>query len=88
MPIRPHIDAGRIRAYSVNSVNRYSLLNEQMPPHLKAELLTDRYMVDEVLPAIRSDTGQADARPATTGASWERFWRPTLTSNIPINFAA
>jgi len=24
----------------VNSVNRYSLLNDQMPPHLTAELLT------------------------------------------------
>jgi esterase/lipase superfamily enzyme len=38
--IKPLIEAGLIRAYSINSVNRHSLLNEQMPPHLKAELLT------------------------------------------------
>ncbi len=68
--IKPFIDAGRIRAYSINSVNRYSLLNEQMPPKVKAELLTryDRYIVDEVLPLIRNDNG-SDARPITTGAS-------------------
>jgi len=73
--IRPHIESGRVRAYSINSVNRYSLLNQQMPPHLKAELLTrfDRYIVDEVLPAIRTDTRQADARPLTTGASLGAF---------------
>src|SRR4029453_6570558 len=72
--IRPHIERGKIRAYSVNSVNRYSLLNEKMPPHLKAELLTrfDRYLVDEVLPLIRQEAG-ADARPITTGASLGAF---------------
>ena len=46
--IEPLIEAGKIRAYSINSVNRYSLLNDQMPPNLKAELLTrfDRYIID------------------------------------------
>jgi esterase/lipase superfamily enzyme len=73
--IRPHIERGQIRAYSINSVNRYSLLNEQMPPPLKAELLTrfDRYVTAEVLPLIRKDTGQADVRPLTTGASLGAF---------------
>ena len=72
--IKPFIDAGRIRAYSINSVNRYSLLNEQMPPKLKAELLTryDRYIVDEVLQLIRHEN-RADARPITTGASLGAF---------------
>ena len=69
--IRPFIESGRVRAYSVNSVNRYSLLNEQAPPHVKAELLTryDRYLTDEVLPLIRQDTGDGGARPVVTGAS-------------------
>src|SRR6185295_14214194 len=50
--IKPLIEAGRIRAYSINSVNRWSLLNEEMPPKMKAELLTryDRYITEEVLP--------------------------------------
>src|SRR6266851_7479788 len=73
--IKPLIESGRLRAYSINSVNRYSLLNEQMPPHLKAELLTqyDRYITDEVLPLIRKDSGNDDARPLTTGASLGAF---------------
>src|SRR5437879_11884083 len=55
--VKPFIDAGRIRAYSINSVNRYSLLNEQMPPKLKPELLTryERYMVDKFLQIISNE---------------------------------
>ena len=63
--IKPFIEAGQLRAYSINSVNRYSLLNEQMPPPMKAELLTryDRYITDEVLPLIRKDCGDGESRP-------------------------
>src|SRR5262245_66048248 len=73
--IKPFIEAGRLRAYSVNSVNRYSLLDEQMPAPMKAELLTqyDRYITDEVLPLIRKDCGVGENRPVTTGASLGAF---------------
>jgi esterase/lipase superfamily enzyme len=72
--IKPFIERGLIRAYSINSVNRYSLLNEEMPAKLKAELLTryDRYIIDEVLPLIRRESGE-DARPITMGASLGAF---------------
>jgi esterase/lipase superfamily enzyme len=72
--IAPFIDSGKIRAYSINSVNKYSLLNEQMPAPMKAALLTkfDRYITDEVLPLIRKEAGE-DARPLTTGASLGAF---------------
>jgi esterase/lipase superfamily enzyme len=72
--IRPFIDSGKIRAYSINSVNKYSLLNEQMPPQMKAQLLTqfDRYITTEVLPLIRNECGD-EARPLTTGASLGAF---------------
>jgi esterase/lipase superfamily enzyme len=86
--IGPFIDGGKIRAYSINSVNRYSLLNEQMPPHLKAQLLTqyDRYLTDEVLPLIRKDTGQDDARPLTTGASLGAFLAANMYFKHPDLF--
>jgi esterase/lipase superfamily enzyme len=73
--IKHLIEAGRVRAYSINSVNRYSLLNDQASPQWKAELLTryDRYITDEVLPLIRQDAGDASARPITTGASLGAF---------------
>ena len=69
------IESGKVRAYSINSVNRYSLLNEQASPEWKAELLTryDRYVTDEVLPLIRNETGDAGGRPITTGASLGAF---------------
>src|SRR5207249_3116941 len=58
-----------------NSVNHWSLLNEQMPPKMKAELLTryDRYITDEVLPLIRNENPEEHARPLTTGASLGAF---------------
>jgi esterase/lipase superfamily enzyme len=73
--LAPLINAGRLRAYSINSVNRYALLNDQAPPNVKAELLAryDRYVVQEVLPLIRVDTGDPHARPVTTGASMGAF---------------
>ena len=69
--IAPFIEHGKIRAYSINSVNKWSLLNKEMPPKLKAELLTryDRYITEEVLPLIRNDNEEQFARPITTGAS-------------------
>ncbi|HXH69177.1 MAG TPA: alpha/beta hydrolase-fold protein, partial [Pyrinomonadaceae bacterium] len=68
--IKPFIESGLLRAYSINSVNRYSLLNEQASPQWKAELLSryDRYITEEVMPLIRDECGQ-DAKPLTTGAS-------------------
>src|SRR4029453_14672873 len=73
--IKPYFKPGLWGAYSINSVNRYSLLNEQMPAPMKAELLTryDRYITDEVLPLIRNDCGNSDSRPITTGASLGAF---------------
>jgi len=73
--IKHHIEAGRVRAYSVNSVNCYSLLNQEASPWVKGELLTryDRYVTDEVLPLISRDAGDEGARPLTTGASLGAF---------------
>ena len=68
--IKDLIEEGRVRAYSINSVNKYSLLNEESHPGWKVEMLTryDHYVTDEVLPLIRNECGP-DAMPLTTGAS-------------------
>lgn len=72
--IKDLIEAGKIRAYSINSVNKYSLLNRESHPAWKVEMLSryDRYIMDEVLPLIRNECGP-DARPLTTGASLGAF---------------
>src|SRR3954466_3565536 len=67
--IKPFIEVGLIRAYSINSVNKYSLLNKESHPAWKVEMLAryDKYVRDEVLPLIHNECG--DVRPLTTGAS-------------------
>lgn len=72
--IKELIEQGKIRAYSINSVNKYSLLNRESHPGWKVEMLNryDRYIVDEVLPLIRNECGP-DARPLVTGASLGAF---------------
>ena len=72
--IKYFIENGLIRAYSINSVNKYSLLNRQSHPAWKVEMLSryDRYIMDEVLPLIRNECGD-DAKPLTTGASLGAF---------------
>ncbi len=85
--IKPFIESGLLRAYSINSVNQYSLLNDNASPALKAELLTryDRYVVDEVLPLIRKECG-GDVRPLTTGASLGAFLAANCYFKHPDNF--
>lgn len=72
--IRELIDGGLIRAYSINSVNKYSLLNRESHPGWKVEMLSryDRYILEEVLPLIRNECGPG-AMPLTTGASLGAF---------------
>jgi esterase/lipase superfamily enzyme len=72
--IKPLIEAGKIRAFSINSVNKYSLLNRESHPSWKIEMLSryDRYVMDEVLPLIRNECGP-DPHPLTTGASLGAF---------------
>jgi esterase/lipase superfamily enzyme len=85
--IKPFIENGLIRAYSINSVNRHSLLNKEASPQWKAELLTryDNYIMEEVLPLIRNECGQ-DARPLTTGASLGAFLAANCYFKHPDHF--
>jgi esterase/lipase superfamily enzyme len=85
--IQPFIEQGLLRAYSINSVNRYSLLNDKASPQWKAELLTryDRYIMEEVLPLIRNECGP-DARPLTTGASLGAFLAANCYFKHPEEF--
>jgi esterase/lipase superfamily enzyme len=69
--VRPTIESGRVKAYSVDSVNRYALLNDQAGPGEKLAWLQayDGYLTREVLPFIRHDCGGADVKPVVFGIS-------------------
>jgi esterase/lipase superfamily enzyme len=69
--VRHFIDSGKVRLYSINSVNRQGLMNPQAPPPIKIEYLAryDSYIINEVLPFIRNDTGHHHVLPLIFGIS-------------------
>lgn len=68
--VKPWLDGGKAKAYSVNSVNRLALLNNKAAPWEKIEWLDryDSYLVNEVLPLIRRDCA-GDVKPLVFGIS-------------------
>ncbi|GIV60969.1 hypothetical protein GQ464_001065 [Rhodocaloribacter litoris] len=52
--IAPHIERGRCKVYSINSINRESWLNDHMPPRHKAirHQQYNGYVTEEVVPFI------------------------------------
>ena len=69
--IAPFIDAGKLKAFSINSINNESWLNHHVPPPYKAirHQQFNHYVVDEVVPFIRAMTSY-DTSIITTGASF------------------
>jgi esterase/lipase superfamily enzyme len=87
--MRPYIDAGRIRVYSINSVNRQGLMNNEASPAVKIEYVSryDSYIVNEVLPFIRHDTGDHGALPLITGISLGAYLAANTFFKHPDQFA-
>lgn len=69
--IHPFIDAGKVKAFSINSINSESWLNEHIPPPYRAvrHQQFNQYVVDEVVPFIRSKTSN-ETMIVTAGASF------------------
>jgi len=57
--VRWFVDQGKVKLYSVDSVNKLALLNDHASPDEKLEWLKryDGYLTEEVLPFIRNDCG-------------------------------
>jgi esterase/lipase superfamily enzyme len=70
--IKHHIESGRIRAFSINSINSDSWLNDQIEPRLKAirHQQYNQYIVDEVYPFIKNKMGMDRPTLYTTGVSF------------------
>src|SRR5919112_1205923 len=56
--LRPFIDGGKVKVFSVNSINTESWMNYSMEPHHKAirHQTFNYYIYDEVLPFIKAHT--------------------------------
>ncbi len=68
--IRPVIEQGKLKAFSINSINSESWLNSSMNPRDKAirHQQYNRYVADEVIPFIYTHSG-GKVPLITTGAS-------------------
>ncbi len=69
--LRPFIDRGMIKVYSINSMNNQSWMNNSMHPPHKAIIQNrfNEYVFNEVIPFIRSRTSK-QTMIYTTGASF------------------
>jgi len=69
--LAPLVDAGRLRFYSVDSVPGQVWLTEDntMPNAMKVQHAFDAFIVEELVPAIRTDCGDPDVEIIVTGAS-------------------
>jgi len=58
--LKPYIESGRIKVFSVNSINNESWLNKQMLPAHKAirHNQFNEYIFEEVIPFIKNSTSQ------------------------------
>lgn len=73
--IEPAILAGRIRVFSIESINRWAWMDRNLPvpEQGRRQTLYSRYIEDEVVPYIRGAVGDANVRIATSGASFGAF---------------
>lgn len=69
--LQPFIDAGRVKVYSIDSINNESWMNEQADPVYKSvrHQQWNQYVYDEVVPFIRN-TSSWDTPIITCGASF------------------
>src|SRR5207244_3571442 len=73
--IEPLIMAGRLRVFSIDSINSYAWMDRSLPVKEKArrQNLYSSYIEQEVVPYIRNAFGDGSVRIATTGASFGAF---------------
>ncbi len=69
--VRWFLDQGKVKLYSVDSVNKLALLNDHASPEEKIAWMRryDGYLTEEVLPLIRADCGGGDVKPMIMGIS-------------------
>ena len=88
--ISPYIEAGKVKVFSINSINTESWLNNHMDPRHKSIRHTqfNDYVFNEVIPYIRSKTSN-DTPIIVTGASFGAlhsanlyFKRPDLLQGV------
>lgn len=89
--VEPMLLAGRLRLFSIDSINKHAWMDRKVPVPLQAsrQAAFSGYVEEEVVPYIRHQCGDANVRIQTTGASFgafhaanQFFRRPDLFSGV------
>lgn len=88
--VGPMIEAGRVRVFSIDSINNQSWMDRGLPvaEQARRQALYSRYVEEEVVPYIRSACQSADLRVATAGASFGAFHAANALFRRPDLFDA
>lgn len=86
--IRHFIDSGRVKVFSINSINRDSWMNDHVHPGHCAWLqrLYDLYICEEVVPFIQHHCRTPGIRLAASGASFGAFHAANTVFKHPDQF--
>lgn len=86
--IEPAIFQGRLRVFSIESINKYAWMDRQLPvpEQARRQALYTSYIENEVVPYIRNVTGDGGARIATSGASFGAFHAANMLFRRPDLF--
>ena len=73
--VAPALDAGRVRVFSINSINNQAWMDRGLPvpEQARRQALYSRYLEEEVVPFIRQVCQTPDIRVVTAGASFGAF---------------
>ena len=88
--MEPHLFAGRVRIFSIDSINSHAWMDRKVPVSESArrQALYVRYVEDEVVPHIRRLVRDPNVRIATTGASFGAFHSANCMFRRPDLFDA
>ncbi|MBI1746110.1 MAG: esterase family protein [Acidobacteria bacterium] len=86
--IAHHIDSGRVKVFSIDSINRESWLNDHAHPAHKTwrQHVYDRYVDQEVAPFIAEHCRTPGIGIATTGASFGAYHAANTVFKHPDKF--
>jgi esterase/lipase superfamily enzyme len=88
--VEPKIKAGRLRVFSIDSINRHAWMDRTLPvaEQARRQALYSGYVEEEVVPYIRTACGDPSVRAATTGASFGAFHAANAFFRRPDLFGA
>lgn len=88
--IEPAILDGRVRVFSIDSINKYAWMDPSVPvpEQARRQALYSHYIEDEVVPYIRHACGDPGVRIATAGASFGAFHAANMLFRRPDQFDA